>query len=208
LYLFSTSAGEMLTIIVALFILDYPLPILAAQIIWLNLVTDGFLNIALSLEPKEKNLLSEKFTKQSSRLIDNLMITRMILMSGVMMLGTLFFFGQYFENDIEKAWTISLTILAMYQWFNAWNCRSETKSVFTMNPLKNKPLIFLTLFVILLQIFAIYNPFMQTILKTVPLTLNEWFMVIPAAALIMLVEEIRKLIHRFVLSRKINIINP
>jgi len=210
LYLFSTSAGEILTIIIALFILDYPLPILAVQIIWLNLVTDGFLNVALALEPKDKNLLTEEFTKQSKNLVDDLMITRIIIMSSVMAFGTLLYFGQFFEKDIEKAWTISLTILAMYQWFNAWNCRSENKSIFTINPLRNKSLIWMTLLVIILQIFAIYNPIMQKILKTVPLDLNEWLMIIPIASSIIFIEEIRKLIFRIkgniVIRKKTNII--
>ena len=53
LYLFSTSWGEALTITGAL-LLGYPLPLLPAQIIWLNFVTDGFLDVALAMEPKEK----------------------------------------------------------------------------------------------------------------------------------------------------------
>lgn len=200
LYLFSTSAGEMLTIIVALFVLDLPLPILAVQIIWLNLVTDGFLDIALSMEPKSKNLLYGKFDKSKKSLVDKLMITRIIFMSLPMMLGTLYFFNQYFENDIEKAWTISLTVLAMFQWFNAWNCRSETKSVFVMNPFSNKYLIGATGIVVLLQIFAVYNPIMQTVLKTVPLSLNEWLIMLPVAVSVILFEEVRKLGYRILLN--------
>ncbi|MFA7193454.1 MAG: HAD-IC family P-type ATPase [Candidatus Paceibacterota bacterium] len=197
LYLFSTGAGEMLTIIVALFVLDYPLPILAAQIIWLNLVTDGFLDVALSMEPKRKDLLSGRFKKYKKNLVDRLMMTRIIVMSIPMMIGTLYFFGQYFENNIEKAWTISLTTLAMFQWFNAWNCRSETKSIFALNPFSNLYLIGATIIVILLQILAVYNPFMQSILKTVPLTLDEWLMMIPVALSVVFVEEIRKVVHKF-----------
>jgi Ca2+-transporting ATPase len=206
LYLFSTSAGEMLTIVVALFILDYPLPILAAQIIWLNLVTDGFLDVALAMEPKEKNLLSNSSGGKRKNLFDRLMVTRMIFMAVPMMVGTLIFFGQYFENDIEKAWTISLTVLAMFQWFNAWNCRSETKSIFAMNPFSNIYLILATVLVIGLQILAVYNPFMQGILKTVPLTLDEWLMLVPIALSVVVVEEVRKLSYKILFYKKGQII--
>lgn len=203
LYLFSTSAGEMLTIIVALFILGYPLPLLAVQILWLNLVTDGFLDIALSMEPKDKGLLKGAVQKSRKNLIDKMMMVRMIVMAVPMMVGTLYFFGQYFENDITKAWTIALTTLAMFQWFNAWNCRSENKSIFTMNPLSNIYLVGATLLVIGLQILAVYNPVMQSILKTVPLELNEWLMIIPIAFSIVIVEEVRKVVYKFMLiSRK------
>lgn len=208
LYLFSTSAGEMLTIIVALFVLDYPLPILAAQIIWLNLVTDGFLDVALAMEPKQKNLLANTSNRKKRSLFDRLMVTRMIFMAVPMMVGTLIFFGQYFEHDIEKAWTISLTILAMFQWFNAWNCRSETKSIFTMNPFSNIYLILATLVVVGLQIFAVYNPFMQGILKTVPLTFDEWMMMIPVAMSVIVVEEIRKISYKIFFYKKRRLHSP
>ena len=59
LYLFSTSLGELLTIF-ATFLIGWPLPILAVQILWLNLVTDGFLDVALAMEPKENNLLMHR----------------------------------------------------------------------------------------------------------------------------------------------------
>ncbi len=195
LYLFSTSAGEVLTISVALFI-GYPLPILAAQIIWLNFVTDGFLDVALSMEPKEEGLLSGKFERPKKYIVDSLMVQRMIVMALPMMFGTLFLFSQYFETDMAKAWTISLTVLAVFQWFNVWNCRSENKSIFSMNWFSNKYLIGATAIVILLQIAAIYTPLLQKVLHTVPLDLSEWLMIVTVATSIIITEEIRKLFYR------------
>ena len=195
LYLFSTSTGEVLVISVALF-LGYPLPILAAQIIWLNFVTDGFLDVALAMEPKEEGLLSRKFEHPKKYIVDSLMIQRMVVMALPMMIGTLFLFSQHFETDIAKAWTISLTVLAVFQWFNAWNCRSENKSIFSMDWFSNKYLVGATLIVIALQMTAIYTPVMQKLLRTVPLELSEWLLIIPIAASIVVVEELRKLIYR------------
>ncbi|OGG93491.1 hypothetical protein A2609_00260 [Candidatus Kaiserbacteria bacterium RIFOXYD1_FULL_47_14] len=195
LYLFSTSLGEVLTITGAL-IIGYPLPLLAAQIIWLNFVTDGFLDVALAMEPKESGLLSGTFERPKKYLVDGLMARRMIFMALPMMFGTLFLFQKYFETDIGKAWTVSLTALAVFQWFNAWNCRSESKSFFQMNFFSNKYLIGATAITISFQMLAVYTPFFQQFLRTVPLNLSEWVMIIVVATSIILVEEIRKFFYR------------
>jgi len=195
LYLFSTSTGEVFTIAGALFI-GIPLPILPAQIIWLNFVTDGFLDVALAMEPKEKGLLSGRFERPKKYLIDKLMAYRMVLMAIPMAIGALYLFTQYYETNIAKAWTMSLTILAVFQWFNAWNCRSEDKSIFKMNPFSNKFLVGATLAVIGLQLLAVYNPLMQKILRTVPLEASDWLAIIAIAASIVVVEEIRKFFYR------------
>jgi len=129
LYLFSTNAGEVFTIAGALFI-GFPLPILPSQIIWLNFVTDGFLDVALAMDPKEKGLLSGSFKRPKKYLIDRLMAYRIFLTATTMAIGTLWLFSKYYRTDIAKAWTISLAVLAVFQWFNAWNCRSESKSIF------------------------------------------------------------------------------
>ena len=195
LYLFSTSAGEALVISAALF-LGYPLPILAAQIIWLNFVTDGFLDVALAMEPKEEGLLSGKFEHPKKYIVDSLMVQRMAVMALPMMIGTIFLFSRYFEADIVKAWTVSLTTLAVFQWFNAWNCRSENKSIFSMDWFSNKYLVGATLTIMALQIAAIYAPVMQKLLRTVPLEFSDWLAIIPIAASIIVAEELRKFFYR------------
>lgn len=193
LYLFSTSIGEVLTILGAI-ILGFPLPILAAQILWLNLVTDGFLDVALAMEPKKNGLLGKNFSKQTG-LLDKVMAKRMLLMSFPMAAGTLFLFSQY-QNDLSKGWTVSLTTLAVFQWFNAWNCRSESKSIFSMNPFSNKFLVGATIIVVGLQFLAVYNSFFQKILHTVPLNPREWVVIILVAFSIIALEETRKVFER------------
>ncbi|PIR82321.1 ATPase [Candidatus Kaiserbacteria bacterium CG10_big_fil_rev_8_21_14_0_10_59_10] len=202
LYLFSTSLGEILTITVALAI-GYPLPLLAAQIIWLNFVTDGFLTVALAMEPKEDDLLRRSFSKAQRALIDGTMVVRMFTMAIPMAIGSLILFGEYVdEGDITRAMTIALTTLAAFQWFNAWNVRHATHSVFTMNPFSNRYLLGATAIVILLQLAAVYTPFLQHVLRTSPLSLSDWLWIIPVAASIILVEEVRKLIVRILEARR------
>lgn len=195
LFLFSTSIGEVLTISSAL-IVGLPLPILPSQIIWLNFVTDGFLTAALAMEPKEDGLLKGNFEKPKKYIIDKLMVERMPLMAIPMAIGTIILFTKYLEVDPAKAWTMSLTTLAVFQWFNAWNCRSEEKSMFQMNPFTNPYLIWGTLTVVILQLFAVYTPVLQKLLRTVPLDLYDWLIIIPVAASIVLVEEVRKYFKR------------
>ena len=200
LYLFSTSTGEVLVIAGAL-VLGYPLPLLAAQIIWLNFVTDGFLDVALAMEPKEKGLMQGKFERPRKWIVDGLMAERMFFMALPMAIGALYLFQEYFfagggETDLTKARTISLTTLAVFQWFNAWNCRSESKSIFQMNPFSNKFLVGATAIVIFLQFAALHTPFLQKVLRTTPLSLSEWLIIIPIAGSIILVEEIRKFFYR------------
>ena len=195
LYLFSTSLGEVLTITFAL-VLGYPLPLLAAQIIWLNFVTDGFLDVALAMEPKESGLLSGSFEHPKKYFVDGRMARRMLFMALPMMVGTLFLFQIYAETDMVKAWTVSLTVLAVFQWFNAWNCRSESVSFFRMDFFSNKYLLGATVIVIVLQILALYTPFFQQFLRTTPLGLPEWGMIIAVATSVIWVEEIRKFFSR------------
>ena len=196
LYLFSTSMGEIFVIAGAIAI-GFPLPILPAQIIWLNFVTDGFLDVSLAMDPKEKHLLNGKFEKPKKYLVDKLMTKRMFLMSIVMALGALYLFSNYYENDLAKAWTMSLTLLAMFQWFNVWNCRSEDRSIFTMNPFSNMYLVGATVLVVLLQVAAVYTPLMQKFLNTVPLNFSDWLTIVPIALLIVFVEEVRKVFARY-----------
>jgi Ca2+-transporting ATPase len=200
LYLLAGSWSQVLTILGSLF-LGFPLPLLAAQIIWLNFVTDGFLDVALAMEPKEEGLLRGNFERPKKYLIDKLMVKRITLMAIPLAIGTLILFSFYYEDNMTKAWTVALTTLAVGHWFNAWNCRHESKSIFQMNPFSNKFLVAATITIIFLQMLAVYNPIMQKLLRTTSLELFEWLMIIPIAASIIFVEEIRKLFYRKKLSQ-------
>ncbi|MEK7188044.1 MAG: HAD-IC family P-type ATPase [Patescibacteria group bacterium] len=195
LYLFSTSIGEVFAIVGAM-LLGFPLPVLPTQIIWLNFVTDGFLTVALAMEPKEKGLLDGAFKKPSKYIVDFGMTLRMIFMGAIIAVGSIYIFSFYFPTDMPKALTMSLTTLAIFQWFNAWNAKSESKSVFSSGLLENRALVGATALVFVLQIFAIYHPLMQKYLHTVPLSLNEWGVAIAVAFSVLVLEEIRKTLSR------------
>jgi len=195
LYLFSTGLGEAFTIVGAIF-MGFAVPVLPAQIIWLNFVTDGFLDVALAMEPKEQGLLERGYGRAKKYLLDRLAVERMVVMALPMAVGALILFDMYAAEGFAKASTVVLSALAVFQWFNAWNCRAEKESLFSQNFFGNAYLVGATGLVICLQLLAVYNPFLQGILHTVPLSLADWLVIVPVAASIVLAEELRKLLAR------------
>lgn len=190
-YLFSTGLGEFLTIVCAV-LLALPLPLLPTQILWLNLVTDGFLVVAFAVEPKE--ILHKKHHNRA--LIDKTMLIRTILMGVVMTIGSLILFNDLYKTDLVQAGTVVLTVLAVFQWLNVWNCRSESQSIFSSNPFKNPFLVVSTIIAVGLHLGIIYTSFGQKIFHTTPLSLIEWAVILLIGTSIIVVEEIRKLIYR------------
>jgi Ca2+-transporting ATPase len=191
-YLFSTGLGELFSIVGAM-LLFLPPPVFPTQILWLNLVTDGFLVAALAFEPKEK--LNSRIVQGGNKyFFDRLSIIRMIIMSVVMAGATLFVFQHYFSLGAAQSYTMALTVLAALQWWNAWNVRSETESIFSskVKLFSNPYLIAATVAVIMLQLVAIYHPVAQTLLKTVDLTARELLIAVVISFVIVLVEEARK----------------
>lgn len=194
LYLFSTNFGEVLTVSGALF-LNLPLPLLPVQLIWLNFVTDGFFTFALAVSGTEYTL-NGSFDRPGRYLIDKLMVKRSLLMSLVMAAGALFLFKQYLQIDPSKALSVSLTLLAVFQWFNALNCASRTRSVFLPNLWSNLALYLTLPAALAVQLLGLYLPFLQKFLHTRPLSFGDWLLVAGTAGAILLVEEIRKAFAR------------
>lgn len=196
LYFFATNAAEVLLVLAAV-LLGLPLPLTAAQILWLNLITDGFLDIALSMEPQEGSLLDVRWRYEKKHLIDAALWLKIFSMAIPMALGSLGVFLYYYKQDIVLARTMTLFVMAMYQWFNAWNCRSMTKSVFQLGIFSNRWLLLATSFVLVLQVAVLYVPFMQKLFKTVPLQGSQCMVVVMIAASILILEEMRKAFVRW-----------
>ncbi len=195
LFFLATNLSAMMIILFSV-ISGMPLPLVAAQIIWLNLITDTFLNLALIFDPKEKNIMSEEYRSEKNKLFDNLMITRLLSMSIIMAIITLTLFSNYLPFGIEKATTVAITTLTILNIFNMFNVRSHIKSIFNKRFFSNRYLIIATLIASVLWVFSIYNPLMQKILKTAPLDLTDWLITIGVSISIIFVEEIRKYVYR------------
>lgn len=201
LYFFATNMGEVLIMLFAMVYLfvnpTFPLPLAAAQILWLNLITDGFLDMALSMEPYEKGLLDKEMITSKQHLVDGSILKKTLWMALPMAVGSLGIFMHYYRIDIAFARTMALMSMAMFQWFNAWNCRSEKQSIFALGVFSNPWLIAATIFVLLLQFSIIYVPVLQAIFKTVPLSIYDWIIICSVSSSIILCEELRKLFIRY-----------
>jgi len=195
LYLLSTNVAEILVIATAL-LMGYDLPLTAGQLIWLNLVTDSFLVIALALEWKEPGLLNGVWKPARGFLFDLVGIERLLLMGSVMTLGTIIMYDQYLSFAPEKATTIALTLLAVFQWFNVFNCRSEKASVLAWRSETNMFLFWGIVSVVILQLVAVNVPFMQQVLHTTTLSVADWMNVIAAGLFIIMADELRKIFYR------------
>jgi Ca2+-transporting ATPase len=200
-YLLSTSMGELFTWITAI-LLGIPLPVVAVQILWINLVTDGVCTIPLGLEPKHRNVLAEPPRRQKAGIVYSGMLRRVVFIALFMSIGTLFIFRWELPRvGLEEARTIAFCMLVAFQWFNALNARSDQQSLFKLGMFSNRLLLAALGLAVLLQVMVIYASPFQKLFYTVPLDLGDWGIVVLTAACLLVVEEVRKLIAPRIFNR-------
>jgi Ca2+-transporting ATPase len=163
------------------------------QILWVNLVTDGVLDITIAMEPKEQDVMNEPPRKINAQIVNKEILLNTIFVAMIMAAGTLLMFNYGYQNQgIIHARTLAFVTLALFQVFNAFNVRSRTRSVFTMGLFTNKYLNIAIPVSVLLLIATVYVPFMQKVMQTSPLLLKEWAMIVPLASSILFLDELRK----------------
>jgi Ca2+-transporting ATPase len=197
IFLVSCGFGELLTIIASM-LAGLHLPYLPAQILWLNLVTNGFQDVALAFEPGEKGVLRRKPRPARERILSALMIQRTLLMGSIMGLGTFIIYYLELAADVpvESARSVALTAMVFFQFYQALNCRSETLSVLEMNPLSN-PFLFVSIIgAFFAHLAVLYVPALQYVFRTVPLDFGQWVMIVLISFVILLVVELDKYIRR------------
>jgi Ca2+-transporting ATPase len=195
-YFLASNFTEVLVMTVAF--IGFPLPLLASHVLWLNLVTDGFLDASLSLEQPEKNLLELSFKKNVYHLISFLTIVHIVALAAISALMTGLVFITYLDwYGLEHARTMCMATLTGCQMINAINSRSLHKSIFDL-PLWGNAWLYLALAgIISVLVSIIYVPTLQNIFKTVPLYATDWVMILIVAAALFAVEELRKRILFF-----------
>lgn len=194
-YLLSTNLGEVVTVFTGL-ILGYPLVLLPLQILWINLVTDSCTAIPLGMEPPHSNQINRPPRDPKEPIISKRMLLKIIMTALVMGFGAITVFNYALPGGLDYARTVTFTYLVVIQWFNVINARSETSSIFTLNPFTNKPLIIGLLVAITLQLVALYSGLLGEALKITPLAIRDWYLIIPLAAVIIVFSELEKLIYR------------
>lgn len=192
-FLLAINISEVL-LIAATLVFDLPLPLLAIQLLWQHLLTDSFLDVGISLEPAEKRIHPP--TKGHMKLFDRSLIIKLYIDIATAVGITVLLFAWYAQTNLDLARTMVLVTFSFFQWFNAWNLRSDYKSLFTMNPFDNIWLLIITLAAVLLQIIAVNNAYLGNWLRLTPLTLKEWGIAGLAASLIIIFDEIRKIYVR------------
>ncbi|MDD3874591.1 MAG: cation-transporting P-type ATPase, partial [Methanosarcina sp.] len=170
------------------------LPVIAVQILWINLITDGLPPMALSLEAPDRGLMKQRPTKSKEGLVSKKMIVASLglgLLIAIQSLGVLYW---ALNNGVSlpKIQTLIFTLVVISLMFNAFNWRSDRYSVFSLGVFTNRALIYAVLSTVLLQLAAIYVPFMQTAFRTVPLSLSDWVMIIPLASTTLIAMEFAK----------------
>lgn len=178
-YLLAASFSEIILIGGAL-LLGLPLPILALQILYINIVTDGFPSVSLSFEPGEKDVMQQKPRKKDEPLL-NTEMKFLIFIIGI--ITDLILFGVYFYllkrgADMVYIRTFIFTALAVASLFYIFSCKSLRKSIWHINIFSNKYLVAAVLFGFALQLFALYTPFMREIFELTILGLKDWLWLI------------------------------
>lgn len=193
LFLLSGSFTELILVSGSL-LLDLPLPILPTQILWVNLIEDGLPGFALAFEKGEKEVMKDRPRKLKEPILNQEIKAIIFLIS---FLTSFILFGLFFwmwKTTGNLALTRSFVFvgLGIDSLFYIFSCRSLRKTIFKKNIFSNKFLIFAVIIGLFLFIIALYVPFFQNILKTEPLGMKEWIILIGFGIFNVLLIEITK----------------
>jgi len=177
LYFLSDSLAEVLIIITAL-VFKWPLPILASQIIWVNLIDDTFPALALTQDPATHDVMQDKPIKKESNILNlesKALIALISVVTALFSVFTFWLFWQKSEVNLDLARTLTFAVLGTSSLFYVFSVRNLKKPIWQTKIFNNW---FLNGGIVLgafLQVIAIYHPFLQNIFKTVPLSVWHWF---------------------------------
>ncbi|MGB4651772.1 HAD-IC family P-type ATPase [Methanothrix sp.] len=192
-YLLSVSFAELATIFFAL-ALGFPLPLLAAQILWINVVAEEFPAIGLALEPSHSDIMKRKPRDPREPMPSRTLMIYTLGTAAAIVAGTLGLYITTLQSnaDVSYARTVAFVGLGFFTVYNAYSSRSLQESVFSMDPWGNKTLLMGIGLSILAILAVVYIPFMQFIFETRPLTIESWALILATGLLVLLAAEIMK----------------
>ena len=197
LFLLSCGLAEVLFFIYAI-LLGFPMPLIAIQLLWLNVVTDGLQDIALSFEEKEESIMREKPRNSKSSLFTKDLMSETIIL-GLSISLIVFGLWMYLQKNgytLEQSRSYVMMLMVFIQNINVLNCVSEKGSVFKHNYLKNKLLLVTIIVCILLQVFISNNSYFSNIFGITSISINHIIGIFILSLSIILVDEIYKMIIR------------
>lgn len=204
LFLISCGLAEISFFLLSI-LFGYDIPMLAIQLLWLNLVTDGLQDIALSFEKTENDVMKEK-PKSTSESIFTKDLINEILILGITITIVVFGTWVYLMNnkfDIVISRSIIMMLMVFIQNINVLNCKSEKKSIFSINIFDNKILIFTILGSIILQLIMSEISFISQFFNLIPININYIIGVIVLSTIILIVYEGYKKIYKIKKSREL-----
>jgi Ca2+-transporting ATPase len=194
-FLLSCNVSEITLMLVAI-LLNWPLPLVALQILWMNLVTDSFPALALNIEPKEPDLMSRKPRDPKEKAITRDMVISILISAVIITMGSLFMFWYSLPRGLTHARTMALTTMIMFQMWTAIACRSTTHTMSEIGWFSNPKLLGAIALSIVLMLPIIYLPQAQAVFETTALGLVEWFEIIVISVLGLVVIEVWEWVNR------------
>ncbi|HUS26377.1 MAG TPA: cation-transporting P-type ATPase [Nevskiaceae bacterium] len=202
MYLLGTSAGEVMTMLLAL-VFGIPLPVAAIQILWINLVTDGVSVIPLGLSPPEDRQMLQPPRAPSAPLLNLRQVSRIMVMSVVMAGSVLFVFNLNLDKGEHYAQTLAFLSLIVVQWANAFNVNVEYKSWLYNFVRPNKKLWAAIVVSIVLQVIIFMTP-LGEFLDVVAIQWRDAVLAIALPALaVLLAVDTHKLVFHYLHKRQL-----
>jgi magnesium-transporting ATPase (P-type) len=216
-YLLSSNAGEVLTMLLGVVFAGFlgldqtgesvAVPLLATQILWINLLTDTAPALAMGVDPPPDDVMSRPPRRLTDRVIDAEMQVGVVFVGFVMAVATLLTIdidlpGGMIEGHgtLQEARTLAFTTLVLAQLFNCFNARSDRVSAF--HHLFTNRLLWAAIGLsLLLQFAVIYVPFLHDAFDTSPLGLDDWLLCFGLASSVLWADELRKCVARRLRAR-------
>jgi Ca2+-transporting ATPase len=204
-YLFCSAFTEVILVGISIFA-GWPLPILAAQILWINLIEDGPLSLALAFEPKEKDLMKQKPAGHDIPLLTGEMKALIFvigIITDLLLIGLFFWLFKFSGYEISYIRSIIFAGLAIDSIFYIFACKSLRRNIWQINLFSNRFLILAWVFAIMVLLAGLYLPTLQNLLKTMPLNLFDWQLVLGLGFLNIILIETTK--HYFIVRHQTEI---
>ncbi len=190
-YLFSCNLAEVAIIFISLLI-GLPLPLIAIQILWINLLTDGLPALALGLDKADNEVMYKPPRNPKEKILGKKDLIFLLLQALVITVVTVLLFEYYIKTkNITYGQTVVFSAIVIFELFNAINYHTGNKSIFKTNLFSNKYLIGAIFLSLIIQLVVVY--FLNTVFKTTPILAVDWLFIIIGAVSILIVQEIAKL---------------
>ncbi|MGC2061388.1 MAG: cation-translocating P-type ATPase [Thermodesulfovibrionales bacterium] len=194
-YLLTTNSGELWTLFLAP-LAGLPIPLLPIHLLWINLVTDGLPALALSAEPAEGDVMNRPPRHPKESIFSHGLGFHAVW-AGLLMGGVVLAVQAWAVKTGHAHWqTMVFTVLCLTQLGHVLAIRSEKESLFTIGIFSNRYLLGAVVLTFVLQMATIYTPALNSIFKTVPLTLNELMITLGLSSVVFVAVEIEKLCKR------------